>query len=144
MSLRSRDARLSLQQSSLISRARVMGTGTALPIALTDTELTKLLSVALSDLSIDPASITGVRLPREGQSYYEISIDWFEGTNSHQPFVDAFLAATAEVADFDTYFAGLAELHKRRKKYARILSAQPLPKLVQVAPRSLLERVMEK
>jgi hypothetical protein len=41
--------------------------------------------------------------------------------------------------DFETYFECLCELHKRRRKYAVILSAQPLPTSVQVAPRALLE-----
>jgi hypothetical protein len=33
----------------------------------------------------------------------------------------------------------LSELHKRRRKYAMILSAQPMPTMVQVSPRSLVE-----
>jgi hypothetical protein len=50
-----------------------------------------------------------------------------------------FLSGVSSVTDFETYFDCLCSLHKRRKKYARILSAQPLPTMLQVAPRSLLE-----
>ena len=42
-------------------------------------------------------------------------------------------------ANADTYFRCLAELHKRRLKYARILQSQPIPTLMQVGPRSLLQ-----
>lgn len=41
--------------------------------------------------------------------------------------------------DTDTYFAGLAALHKARLKYDRILQTQPMPTLEQVGPRGLLQ-----
>jgi hypothetical protein len=41
--------------------------------------------------------------------------------------------------DADTYFACLANLHKRRLKYERILQTQALPTFEQVGPRGLLQ-----
>lgn len=43
------------------------------------------------------------------------------------------------VADLDTYFYSLVELHKRRLRYESILSAQPFPRLEQVGPRAILQ-----
>ena len=44
-----------------------------------------------------------------------------------------------QIPDFAIYLRCLAELHKRRRKYAMILSAQPMPAMVQVSPRALVE-----
>jgi hypothetical protein len=44
-----------------------------------------------------------------------------------------------QIPDFNTYLRCLSELHKRRRKYAMILAAQPLPTMVQVSPRALIE-----
>ncbi len=41
--------------------------------------------------------------------------------------------------DADTYFACLANLHKARLKYERILQTQPIPTFEQVGPRGLLQ-----
>ncbi len=41
--------------------------------------------------------------------------------------------------DADTFFACLANLHKRRLKYDRILKCQPIPTIEQVGPRGLLQ-----
>lgn len=50
-----------------------------------------------------------------------------------------FAALLALVPDADTYFHCLADLHKRRLKYTRILQYQPLPTMMQVGPRGLLQ-----
>jgi hypothetical protein len=42
-------------------------------------------------------------------------------------------------ADADTYFACLANLHKRRLKYERIMQTQAMPTIDQVGPRGLLQ-----
>jgi hypothetical protein len=44
-----------------------------------------------------------------------------------------------EIPDLKTYLSCLASLHKRRKKYSLILRAQPIPKMIQVSPRALVE-----
>lgn len=48
-------------------------------------------------------------------------------------------SSVTRIADFTTYLRCLSELHKRRRKYALILGAQPLPTMVQVSPRALME-----
>jgi hypothetical protein len=137
---RDRDQRLSLEQQKRLSRARILGSATALPIYLEDHELLKLLSVVLADIGQPRRSEVFPALPAacEGD-YYKIPLAWFEESYQRQDFVDAYLVCTQTVPDFDTYFGCLCELHKRRKKYARILSAQPLPTMLQVSPRALLE-----
>jgi hypothetical protein len=85
-----------------------------------------------------PAALRQTLAAADG--YYELPLDWFEPTDpADVDFTTLFLSAAQSIADFTTYFACLCSLHKRRKKYARILSAQPLPTMLQVAPRSLLE-----
>jgi hypothetical protein len=46
----SRDKRLTLEQSQLISRARTMGIATATPIYLEDSELVRITIVILKDV----------------------------------------------------------------------------------------------
>ena len=45
----------------------------------------------------------------------------------------------ALIPDADMFFACLANLHKRRLKYERILQTQPIPTIEQVGPRGLLQ-----
>lgn len=136
-----RDKRLTLEQSKIVQSARVLGAGTALPVLLTDAELSKLVAVVCHDTNHDnliPASLRHA-LAAVG-SYYELPLEWFEQTDSAKiDLTVQFLSAADKIVDFATYFACLCSLHKRRKKYSRILSAQPLPTMLQVAPRSLLE-----
>ena len=77
-----------------------------------------------------PGGVTG---------YYDCPLDWFSASEKGADFAAVYLQAVNAIRDFDTFFRALAKIHKRRRKYARILSAQPLPTMVQVAPRSLLE-----
>lgn len=132
-----RDPRLSLEQSQALTRVRTMGLGTALPVALGDPELARLAAVILADVGQDPRAF-GVEPCPGAASYYESPLDWFSGPGEAD-FVAVYLRCLAAVPDFDTFFKALAELHKRRRKYAMILSRQPLPAMVQVAPRALLE-----
>lgn len=133
-----RDDRLTLEQSALITRARTMGMATALPIFLEDAELCNLSGVILSDVGLDPG-LLGLQVPQGISSYYDCELSWFTKADPTADFSSVYLAARDLLPDFDTYFRALAEIHKRRRKYARILSAQPLPTMIQVAPRSLLE-----
>lgn len=138
--IRDRDARLTLEQQKRLSRARVLGSATAIPIFLEDCELLKLLSVILSDTGNPRRSANQPSLPPNCRGdYYQIPLAWFEDDTDSQNFISAYLDCAENIADFDTYFDCLCELHKRRKKYERILSAQPLPTMLQVSPRALLE-----
>ena len=53
--------------------------------------------------------------------------------------VGLFLQGQEDIPDFLTYLRCITVLHKRRKKYSRILSAQPIPTMVQISPRALIE-----
>jgi hypothetical protein len=129
-----KDQRLSLEQSQRITRARTMGLTTALPIFLEDSELALVVSVILSDVGNPQEGI------HQGSSYYDLPLSWFQAApTEHIDFVELYLQSIDKVQDFDTYFGCLCDIHKRRRKYEHILSAQPLPTMAQVSPRALLE-----
>lgn len=134
---RGRDTRLTLEQSQTLTRLRTMGMATALPVHLEDAELARIAAVILSDVGHDTGDV-GVQLPPSTKSYYDCPLDWFREP-ADIDFTPIYLRCLEVVPDFDTYFKALAEIHKRRRKYALILSRQPLPTMVQIAPRALLE-----
>lgn len=129
-----KDQRLSLEQSKRITQARTMGLATALPIFLEDSELALVARVILSDVGHPQEDIP------QGTCYYDLPLSWFQATpTTPVDFVDLYLQSIEKVQDFDTYLGCLCDIHKRRRKYERILSAQPLPTMAQVSPRALLE-----
>jgi len=76
------------------------------------------------------------------QEYYDTAVDWFtapDATVTSLDVVDMLDAGTSLDQDFMTYLKCLTELHKRRRKYGLILQQQPLPTMVQVSPRALME-----
>lgn len=136
-----RDKRLNLEQSKAIQAARVLGVATAIPVVLGDDELVKIASAVFHDTGRDdliPPPI--LKKLKSLDSYYDLPLEWFEEPEPPEAeFTGLFLVGASKIPDFVTYFGCLCSLHKRRKKYARILSAQPLPTMLQVSPRSLLE-----
>ena len=72
---------------------------------------------------------------------YDIPLSWFmEPVQMAQDQHTAlFIKGMAQMTDFKTYLRCLSALHKRRRKYALILTAQPMPTMVQVSPRALIE-----
>lgn len=134
--------RLSLEESRLLTRVMTLGSGTNLPVVMSASELMKLIGVIYHDTDtsaqLDPDLWRQIAPP---DTYYRIPQGWFDqaiavGPMSH---VDLLRLATGHIADFQTYLKCLSELHKRRRKYAMILAAQPIPTMVQVSPRSLVE-----
>ena len=74
--------------------------------------------------------------------YYSLRPEWFASpapTVSSFDVVDLLEFGESLDDDFLTYLKCLTELHKRRRKYGLILQRQPLPTMVQVSPRSLME-----
>lgn len=135
-----RDHRLTLEQSKRLTRARVLGPATSLPVLLADSELAKLVSIILSDTNNLEIDASLPNLPSEaGGDYYEIPLSWFEEDYVVRDLVGTYIQCATTIQNFETYFECLCELHKRRKKYSRILSTQPLPTMLQVSPRALLE-----
>lgn len=112
---------------------------TAIPIYLEDGELARLASVIVSDVGQDSMSLVGMQLPSGTKAYYDCPLEWFTETTQEIDFPIIYLQCHKDIPDFTTYFSALCEIHKRRRKYARILSAQPLPTMMQITPRALLE-----
>jgi hypothetical protein len=74
--------------------------------------------------------------------YYSLDPKWFtENSVDVEPEQLIKLLDIGEAIDEDflTYLRCLTELHKRRRKYGLILERQPLPTMVQVSPRALME-----
>lgn len=141
MTRHGRDQRLSLEQSKRLSKARVLGQSRTLSIYLEDSELTKIISIILSDTGTLALSKRASNLPIPITSdYYSIPLEWFWQQEYIYPdFIELYLNCVSEVPDFETYFENLCELHKRRRKYEMILASQPMPTMLQVSPRALLE-----
>ena len=136
----SRDARLSIEQSRKLTRARILGAGRDINIHLADSELARVLSVIASD-NERPDLAKGLPAPPRATrgDYYRIPLSWFMEAESGVDLTAYYLRFAATLPDFETYFECMCELHKRRRKYAVILSSQPLPTMIQVSPRALLE-----
>jgi hypothetical protein len=131
---------LDLEQRQLLSKARLLGPGTALPVILENGELAALVAVILADVGHRDLIPDTIRPPSGvGWDYYALPLSWFSGSPDCPQFLSLYEQCLAEVRDFQTYFKCVCELHKRRRKYEMILGAQPLPTSLQVAPRALLE-----
>jgi hypothetical protein len=137
--------RLSAEESKLLTRVMTLGAGTNLPVVMTPSELAKLIGVIYWDTDASEA------LEQEhpglwakinpGQDYYGLSEAWFTDEIPLESGQHVLLiqTGTQHITDFNTYLRCLSELHKRRRKYAMILAAQPMPTMVQVSPRALME-----
>lgn len=137
--------RLTAEESKFLTKVTTLGSATALPVVMSPSELAKLIGVVYRDTGSEAkleASRPGLWAKIDPVTdYYGIADEWFTapidlGNLEH---VALMRQAANDIDDFVTYLRCLAELHKRRKKYAMILSAQPMPTMVQVSPRSLME-----
>ena len=133
-----------IEIKKLFSAARILGSGDD-RVALSENELFGLLTQCCGDLSI-PESVSQLpplSTPAQNTDYYRLPVSWFQIPQTACPsatgLVESLAACIAHEPDFGLYFANLATLHKRRRKYQRILSTQPRPTMNQIGPRSLLE-----
>ena len=140
-----RTSRLSAAESKLLTKVMTMGLGTNLPVVMTPSELARLIGVIYHDTEMGGAlekEIPGLWAKiNPGADYYEVPPSWFLETIQleAEQHVALLKLGEAQIEDFTTYLRCVSELHKRRRKYAMILSAQPMPTMVQVSPRSLVE-----
>ena len=135
-----KDPRLTLDQRKRLTKARVLGQSRALSIFLEDAELAKIISVIAEDIGSSILKPYVPPLPPSAaRNYYDIPLSWFAKKEDVKDFIALYLRCVEVIRDFDTYFENLCELHKRRRKYEMILSAQPVPTMAQISPRSLLE-----
>jgi len=137
--------RLSAEESKFLTKVTTLGSATELPVVMNPSEFAKLIGVVyfdterFSELEKTHPGLTAKINPQV--EYYSIPEVWFEKAIElrEDEHVSLMRKATLDIPDFVTYLRCLAELHKRRRKYAMILSAQPMPTMVQISPRSLME-----
>lgn len=112
-------------------------------VIISDGELLALIIIAITDLewSFDELGIEAQKLPNS--DYYQIPLSWFDAQRASEVtsecVFDALSSCFNHANDFGLYIENLSALHRRRVKYRRILSSQPLPSMDQIGPRVLLE-----
>lgn len=143
--MKKKTSRLNAEESKLLTKVMTMGLGTNLPVMMSESELAKLIGVIYHDTNcgeelkeLDPQLWEKIAPIAD---YYELPEDWFLKPIDLEPEQHVALIKIGEdqIEDFTTYLRCLSELHKRRRKYQKILSAQPMPTMIQVSPRSLVE-----
>ncbi len=133
-----------IEIKKLFSAARILGSGDD-RVTLSENELFCLLTQCCCDLSMQPSvsRLPPLSVPAASSDYYRLPLAWFQIPQTACPsataLVESLAACIAHEPDFGLFFANLAALHKRRRKYQRILSTQPRPTMNQIGPRSLLE-----
>jgi len=137
--------KLDAEESKLLTKVMTLGTATNLPVVMTPSELVKLIGVIYRDTGrteqldkVYPGTSAKI-VPHH--DYYSVPDDWFIESIQLDEFehIELMRLGAKQIPDFVTYLRCLSELHKRRQKYAKILSAQPMPTMVQVSPRALVE-----
>lgn len=109
-------------------------------------ELAKIISIVAFDIGISEEMERAFpwiwRYIAPPYEYYSLNTDWFSTSTiviDIQTIIEMLEIGENLDEDFSTYLTCLMELHKRRRKYGLILQRQPLPTMVQVSPRALME-----
>lgn len=138
--------KLSAERSKQLTKLLTISKTATLTAVMTPSELAKIIALVSVDIgkSDELASSFPMIWPSicPPADYYSISSEWFKTIVTQvQPDDLIALLEKAESLDEDflTYLRCLMELHKRRRKYGMILERQPLPTMVQVSPRALME-----
>lgn len=143
--MKRKTSKLNKEEQKLLTKVMTMGSGTNLPVVMTPSELAKLIGIIYHDTGCGheleeqhPGLWERIAPPTE---YYDLPEDWFFNEIDLEPEQHVALIKSGEdqIEDFTTYLRCLSELHKRRRKYSMILAAQPMPTMVQISPRSLVE-----
>ncbi len=127
---------------NLYSKCKMHGIG-EVQVAISDGEFASLIHLAVSNLnwSFDDLNIDNIHLP--SSDYYQIPLSCFDDQQNSGIQSDTIISYLRACFDKDNDFAlfieNLSALHRRRIKYRRILSSQPLPNMDQIGPRVLLE-----
>jgi hypothetical protein len=138
--------KLSAEKSKQLTKLLTISKTATLKAVMEPSELAKIIALVATDIGKSDALATTFphvwpHISPPGD-YYSLSADWFTNTSSAVQADD--LIGLLELGnsldeDFMTYLRCLTELHKRRRKYGLILERQPLPTMVQVSPRALME-----
>lgn len=137
---------LSAEQSQLLTRLLTIAKTANMKAVMDASELARLIALVVTDIGkaedfkqAFPTHWPNIAPPSD---YYSVSVDWFAEENKSittLDIVEMLEAGRSLDDDFHTYLRCLVELHKRRRKYGLILQQQPLPTMVQVSPRALME-----
>lgn len=138
--------RLSAERSRQLTKLLTITSTANMRALMEASELAKLIALVATDIGKgeEMARAFSALWPKIApqQGYYDTAVDWFiapDATVTSFDVVDMLEAGTSLDQDFMTYLKCLTELHKRRRKYGLILKQQPLPTMVQVSPRALME-----
>lgn len=127
---------------SLYSKCKMHGAGEA-QVVISDGELNALVSIAIDDLRWPHDDLGIHRVNTPSDSYYKIPLAWFDEQSETDvqalSIIQTLKSCFEKDNDFGLYIENLTALHRRRVKYRRILSSQPIPNMDQIGPRSLLE-----
>jgi hypothetical protein len=143
--MKNNSTRLNAEESKLLTTVMTLGTATNLPVVMAPSELAKLIGVVYRDTGmleqLEQARPGTVAKIAPAHDYYSVPDEWFTGSVQLDEceHIELMRLGAKQIPDFVTYLRCLSELHKRRRKYAMILSAQPMPTMVQVSPRALVE-----
>jgi len=138
--------KLTAEKSQLLTRLITITKTATIKAVMHPSELAKVIAVVAADIgntkemaSFFPEFWNHVAPTSE---YYSLDMEWFT-TQSDKvttfDVVDMLDKGQSLNEDFLTYLKCLTELHKRRRKYGLILQRQPLPTMVQISPRALME-----
>ncbi len=138
--------RLSAEKSQELTRLLTITKTANMKAVMDASELARVIALVVTDIGkaadfqlAFPENWPKIAPPND---YYAIPLDWFaEEDKSITTFdvVEMLEVGRSLDDDFQTYLRCLTELHKRRRKYGLILQRQPLPTMVQVSPRALME-----
>ena len=118
----------------MVEKARAIGGGSQ-GVPLSEAACAYIVGVSATDLGLKNQF---PELPKELPPFFgDRPIDSLEVADV--PFLPMLERLVDLVPDADSYFASLAQLHKSRLKYERILQTQAIPSAEQVGPRTLLE-----
>ena len=141
-----RRTRLSAERSQQLTRLLTITKTANMRAVMDPSELARVIALVATDIGKGaefqqafPAQWASIAPTTD---YYSTSVSWFtdaDPTISTFDIVDMLDKGQSLDDDFMTYLRCLTELHKRRRKYGLILQRQPLPTMVQVSPRALME-----
>jgi hypothetical protein len=141
-----RRTRLSAERSQQLTRLLTIAKTANMRAVMNPSELARVIALVATD--IRKGAEFQQAFPEQWASiapttdYYSTSVNWFtdvDPTISTLDIVNMLDKGQSLDEDFITYLDCLTELHKRRRKYGLILQRQPLPTMVQVSPRALME-----
>lgn len=135
-----------LELAKILTKIMTMGTGTSLPVKMSQHELAKIIGIIYKDNGLEYLLVQRdyalwQQIKPIDDYYYNIPLNWFDTALTLSPGLHISLIeyGISDIPDFLTYLKCLCEIHKRRKKYAKILLSQPIPEMIQISPRALIE-----